>query len=628
MDPTEIIMVLALVVLIALIFWSVAHKQVSTAYSALRVVQFSPFWLVRELLSIVGPLVYALVPAVVMSFCGLWAWWRSTKDKTVWLPVWVGILASVALLGLATMLGSWFDFFLESDKNLMEFGHLTKSSFVANIFTAVVMVIPFAVWIAKRSLDTNLLNENHHGKFKDYTLHTFSDLVSPFQPHVALFRKIDLTFRPINSGKYAMDLTEKQFATMHRLLDRGKVSREYVINAERAGVVFREQLGRPWRAIGNLTATEYAVFAALIPRIAATDAGMDDGEYDDALEMTARLVAGYWKDAVKTYSKGKDAFKLDLTLAKTSVQKYANKPLVRRYFSSEPKGLPAKHAYVLTVLYAMLQDARTLGVLAPADFRWLRVLDRRLWAVVDNVGRIVATTECAGVFAHYLAETKRARYLEKPAIDPAVSGLSEAIEGVKFSDIEADLVEKQLGEGEQPVIDPAAVAKPEQRLFLSVSEVSGLLFQAVLLDEKGDVVLDRSSKVPVSDAAKKTFGLTESRVDDLRATGVEPGVLKNIVIDRCIGNHVVMWSESGLELLPGLGRAARTVTPLARTLGLSDEDVGKGAVWNAQQKGVYSDDGQSRPYPDYPETAWAKAGAVRELWVLAQLKEYADDETK
>lgn len=66
------------------------------------------------------------------------------------------------------------------------------------------------------------------------------------------------------------------------------------------------------------------------------------------------------------------------------------------------------HGYISTLLAATLDErtkgARSLGVLAPAQFRWMRFYDRNLWIFLRPIGGHTAAAECAGLFQHYLDE--------------------------------------------------------------------------------------------------------------------------------------------------------------------------------------------------------------------------------
>lgn len=90
------------------------------------------------------------------------------------------------------------------------------------------------------------------------------------------------------------------------------------------------------------------------------------------------------------------------------------------------------HAYESTVMIEMLLLARTDGVLASAEFLWLKTVDRKLWFILNTVGRQTAVAEVAGVYAHWKAERALGRGLKVPMVQQAIKGLEIAVAEVKY----------------------------------------------------------------------------------------------------------------------------------------------------------------------------------------------------
>ncbi len=65
------------------------------------------------------------------------------------------------------------------------------------------------------------------------------------------------------------------------------------------------------------------------------------------------------------------------------------------------------------------------GVLAPAQFLWLRAVDRALWYPLNNLGRRSFHTEGAGAMAHFMAEQNAKKPLVVPRIDTAIITLNQ-----------------------------------------------------------------------------------------------------------------------------------------------------------------------------------------------------------
>ena len=84
-----------------------------------------------------------------------------------------------------------------------------------------------------------------------------------------------------------------------------------------------------------------------------------------------------------------------------------------------------QHAWRTTAMLGALLWARNKGgVLAPAQFLWLRAEDRALWYPLNNLGRRAFHSEGAGAMAHFMAETAAKKPLPIPRVDTAVVTLN------------------------------------------------------------------------------------------------------------------------------------------------------------------------------------------------------------
>jgi intracellular multiplication protein IcmP len=85
-----------------------------------------------------------------------------------------------------------------------------------------------------------------------------------------------------------------------------------------------------------------------------------------------------------------------------------------------------QHAYRTTAMLEVLRWARSRGgVLAPAQFLWLRGTDRPLWYALNNLGRRAFLMEGAGAMAHFMAEKNAHKPLPIPRIDTATVTLNQ-----------------------------------------------------------------------------------------------------------------------------------------------------------------------------------------------------------
>lgn len=84
-----------------------------------------------------------------------------------------------------------------------------------------------------------------------------------------------------------------------------------------------------------------------------------------------------------------------------------------------------QHAFETTALLRALATAREEGgVLAPAQFVWLRAHDRLLWYPLNNMGRQSFHMESLGAMAHYKAEKLTQRPIPVPKVKDAVDTIA------------------------------------------------------------------------------------------------------------------------------------------------------------------------------------------------------------
>ncbi len=85
-----------------------------------------------------------------------------------------------------------------------------------------------------------------------------------------------------------------------------------------------------------------------------------------------------------------------------------------------------QHAFQTTALLKALENARNEGgVLAPAQFVWLRGHDRNLWYPLNNLGRQSFHAEALGAMAHFQSERRTSRPIPVPKVKDAVDMLKE-----------------------------------------------------------------------------------------------------------------------------------------------------------------------------------------------------------
>lgn len=247
-------------------------------------------------------------------------------------------------------------------------------------------------------------------------------------PQVEPVDKLDLLEQDLDEGPWAMAWTPMQFAKRHKLLDielvppppgtlEKKNHFKATVNKERANARFSKQLGKPWQGPDRLPEHVKALFAVFIGR----------GCRDSKAAMS--LVAQF------AYSMGRTG-ELDTTGVDEMIAKHIN--------NEDVQDLLRQHAYISTVMTSMLGFARQDGVLATADFIWLKPIDRTIWYTLNSVGRQTPAVESGGIYAHWLAERALRRPLTVPMVDEATKALQIAVD---------ELIYKPSREEEQEIIE-------------------------------------------------------------------------------------------------------------------------------------------------------------------------------
>lgn len=173
-----------------------------------------------------------------------------------------------------------------------------------------------------------------------------------------------------------------------------------------AARAFSLQLGPVWRGTLHMAPYRQVLLAAFCLKSMR--------KRSEADEMLGRL-SKCW-----TFERG---LKVDGSLVRQ-----ARKILRNRDLSGKILSKCNQHAFENTVLLRALNTAREEGgVLAPAQFLWLRGVDRLLWYPLNNLGRQSHHMEALGAICHYKAEKMAQRPIPRPKVDDAVKSISEYI---------------------------------------------------------------------------------------------------------------------------------------------------------------------------------------------------------
>jgi intracellular multiplication protein IcmP len=295
------------------------------------------------------------------------------------------------------------------DPKQIEWSDLISMTEYVGLYTrypAIVILLLFAGWLYWTDVPLKFR--------KTYTMKTLSVQEQVNWSAIMPVVKEELVKQDIDVGPWAMALLPMEFARKFDLLRKDDVVLDKTLPGMEmtAGIrrgeakrIFTLQLGPYWESFDHCPPHVWALAAVCLARINRDRNG-------------AKLI-------IDTLNKGFADGKMNYAVAKPILRKYANTEIVQEICHA--------HGYVLTVMASLLVEARKDGVVPSADFLWLKVVDRRLWYMLNCVGRQTPYTEVGGPFSHWLAEKAMKRRSRVPMIDEAIKGLEAAIKAVKLT---------------------------------------------------------------------------------------------------------------------------------------------------------------------------------------------------
>lgn len=248
-----------------------------------------------------------------------------------------------------------------------------------------------------------------------YSMTDLANLEKNNWPQITPVLGLELTKVDIDKGPWAMALTPMQFCKRYQLLQEHKPKpregmtrkewnrTEVTLKRGHANKVFSIQVGTLFQGVNRLPPHARALFAAFAAR------------YNSDSKASYALLRHI------NQSSGK---KLDFSGTDELLKKYENTKYIQRIINS--------HAYVLTVMASMLEAARMDGVQATSDFLWLKPIDRRLWYMLNTVGRQTPFVEVAGPFSHWVAEKEMDRRLLVPMVEEATNALESSLKEIIY----------------------------------------------------------------------------------------------------------------------------------------------------------------------------------------------------
>lgn len=369
---------------------------------------------------------------------------------------WLDLLGAQGLPGAATV-HAWFQKgcaasgLLERcrrDFSTMGWAEISRLTFYINLLLLVPITL-VAARIFVRVQSTHPLRLFT----KTFNVDSFVRAKKPLYPHLQMFDALDLIGAPLGHPVLGMSQTSRQFAFHHRLLagwiDEADGSCTPVLDRAKTHRLLRAQLGELWTGTSHLSPAQTLLLAIALPRVAATDASLDDQKFKQLVAESDRMVRWCWEQfkppaaASRPTAAGPAAAAEDLQWLRPELDLGLPRETIARHIHSAPaQAILSRHAYVDTILFAMFMEARRLGVLPPADMRWLRFYDRGLWYVLQNFGRQAAFAEGCAAHAHYLYEIKSGEPLIEPQLDKAINALESALTAFKYKPSDRDSYHK------------------------------------------------------------------------------------------------------------------------------------------------------------------------------------------
>jgi intracellular multiplication protein IcmP len=206
---------------------------------------------------------------------------------------------------------------------------------------------------------------------------------------------------------FAEALSPEEWIVFNEIPVSGKT-----LDEEVATKAYTKQLGARWRGAKYLAPYRQVLLAAFCLKASR--------KRSDSDTMLARL-AQCWSE--------KDGLKLSRD---RKLLREARAILGNQNMSATVLKRCNEHAWENTAMIRGLMTARSEGgVLAPAQFVWLRAHDRALWYPLNNLGRQSFHMEAMGAMAHFKAEKMAQRPIPRPKVADAVKTLSEYLAGGK-----------------------------------------------------------------------------------------------------------------------------------------------------------------------------------------------------
>lgn len=193
--------------------------------------------------------------------------------------------------------------------------------------------------------------------------------------------------------------------------------RSLIIDESILETEFINQLGKKFTDIDSLTNYHKALIAVFISFAQENEETKCNPFKEAAFELLEQFNRS-WRYKKVVNKKGElidfNGDFLNMAGVQLAIDNYWNTEIVQ--------DVVVRHAYINTLMSALLQLARSKGKMWTDLFWWLKPLDRTLWWSLDQEGGDCAWSESGGVRAHLLAEIDTNLAIQTPYVATAVIG--------------------------------------------------------------------------------------------------------------------------------------------------------------------------------------------------------------
>ncbi len=301
-------------------------------------------------------------------------------------------------------LGWWQNFIAEHpDHSKMKFTVVTELSQDVGAwmrFPVVIILIIMACVLYTRHSTSRFV--------KSYSMKSLSKCEVENWPQIAPVLGLDLVKQDLDKGPWAMANLPLDYCKANNLIEMAEKDGQkiWTVKKPEASRQFVLQAGQLWPGLDKLPIHLQALCVIFMARA------------DHKRDLADKLIIQIASSA--------GTGKLNFTGVKEALEQFKNARLIQ--------WLERRHAFTTTLMTTMLEVARSDGVLASSEFIWLKPVDRRMWYVLNTVGRQTAVIEVAGAYAHWLAEKKLQRSMKTPMVKAAVLALEETVANILYVD--------------------------------------------------------------------------------------------------------------------------------------------------------------------------------------------------